>query len=1213
MYSKDNTGPRNDVATGSRINRKELALNVFQKIILNNNTLVPTNDKSFRDRVGKWSIKKEFRCFSNTEYGIVVLDLFAPDLVSLLSSHDGGQICKHINLTLALNRDYSVQYDNSIIEIISLLKDSIRSIRIKVYDNITAVQVQGETCISNLFNRVRDIIEKTTLDLLESYSDVEIVKEIFEIQDSDVRVEKSVKIGSGDVSIPSDTFHVVWNREEAPARGFIPDGVKRVTFSNPLQQPVGDALPESVGYVKVHDFNGCLSEIKFPSALKYLKFAGEFGAFVFRNADIPTGVTHLEFGVTKNIAYHWLTYKGTLPRNITHLKITDGKEYVKHRLAHPFLVPSSVQCIDINISLFNTLNIKMIDEKDYYCDADLSRESFTCFDANAIEMSPDYPLSITAASFSRHLQSLDVANYKKPFNANDLPPSLTSLVCLSTEQIPDHAQLCYLKYKISESIHPTVNTYELVFKSDERAITKPSIPAKVDSLTGSFTPKPAIPIAELTTPLNNYYAALVIPRNAVYKKVVARLPIQLPEFVEVYESSLHLPLNYPKSLHTVILTERLPFTLKYIPATVKHLYCCLDQDLMSSISTPIEDKYSFSNSNRSNNNNIIVSIDTFFKIWRNNYLVNNIKRFKVQPRFVKFQWTRTKGQTTHQFSEQEDIDYYAGSTTCLKLKVNEISTIPHGVTNHAIFQMLSADKQHLLLQLPRSIYKLKIYCSSLKKDVLPPNVKHLVLRVAEIKSSFHIPPTVEILELKLYDVKFEALKKWIPATVKRVAVTFASFEIDCFKHDTLALYNSRSLFGKGQVYEIYNGQEPIPISPTTTVLFWTSNTLILPGTIPMGVKRIVFGDSFNQAIMPGTIPSSVTEINFGQNFNQSFSLVHLPVSLKYLSLVRYKQPLQPHTLPPCLVQFKIQEDYQYYTTLIHLPKSIKYAKVRGVKLIQDHDNNDSTTSIQFKSIYSNLENSRQEAIISDINESSVEYQDGSRSRMESLSLNNPETEIHLSIDQNIAIASGTLDHLNIKSMVFKKDYNQSLPKGSIPNSVTSLVFAKGCSFMQQLICVPPSLCVLNLSHIYQSLTPIEFPLSLTELHLPAKFTQPIKKGNLPMGLKQLYVSQYFVQTLESDMIPETVQHLSLYEPKVVSKIPPTVQELSIYNSISLATIPKSITKLNFYDNAYLGNMDQLPCSIRSLSLPSTLFSGRIPPTVNHIEIKNYNRYLSIAK
>jgi len=191
-------------------------------------------------------------------------------------------------------------------------------------------------------------------------------------------------------------------------------------------------------------------------------------------------------GLKKNVGYHWLTFKGTLPRNITHLKITDKKEYVSHKLSNAFIIPSSVQFIDINISSFNTLNIEMMDEKEYYG----NNISFQGIDnLNSIQLNNNYRYSMPETFFSNHLQSLDLMNYKHQFNPNHLPHSLTSLMCLSPTQIPDHIQLNYLEYKITEALEPIPNIYKLIFKSNERQITKPDIPIKVNSTSSIFIPQ----------------------------------------------------------------------------------------------------------------------------------------------------------------------------------------------------------------------------------------------------------------------------------------------------------------------------------------------------------------------------------------------------------------------------------------------------------------------------------------------------------------------------------------------------------------------------------------------------------------------------------------------------------------------------------------------------------------------------------------------------
>jgi len=177
-------------------------------------------------------------------------------------------------------------------------------------------------------------------------------------------------------------------------------------------------------------------------------------------------------------------------------------------------------------------------------------------------------------------------------------------------------------------------------------------------------------------------------------------------------------------------------------------------------------------------------------------------------------------------------------------------------------------------------------------------------------------------------------------------------------------------------------------------------------------------------------------------------------------------------------------------------------------------------------------------------------------------------DIHLKVNNNVTITPRSLDHLNIKSMIWC-DGHQPLLEGSIPSSVEKLsipnLFLKDTAADKQIIKIPSSVTELSF---------------LSNVNLSSSI--------LPCNLTKL--------------------SLRLYPNSTLDWLPTTVKELEIYGNISIKMIPKSITKLTcsgFHDD---DNMEQLPFNIKSLHLISPNFNGTCPPsTLEYLEFQDYHK------
>ncbi|KAF2071186.1 hypothetical protein CYY_007503, partial [Polysphondylium violaceum] len=712
--------------------------------------------------------------------------------------------------------------------------------------------------------------------------------------------------------------------------------------------------------------------------------------------------------------------------------------------------------------------------------------------------------------------------------------------------------------------------------------------------------------------------------NALIRYLKTSNSITPPDSVKVYKSS-HPPLSYTPSLEKLYILSKSLSALSF-PTTLRQVYFVLNKRNVSYLSGGNESLYLKNRYQNiclpcSSNNNI----DLFFKIWRNPYLYIRIYEMNLSTKinFIK------EGDRVYKF-ENQDRDHCIHQS--LKFRDSGgLSVVPDGVTYYSVgYESDRQNSQSLLALLPSSVTKLKIDCKGLGKDVIPSSIKHLVLPSSSSIYAGSIPSTVKILEIKCSQnsMPFTQFAASIPTTVEKVILgTKCLLGSRFLKKEMLAYLTERKLVD--EVYQVVE-QTGEPVLPNTTVLLWKPNEMIPVGVVPYGVKRIVFGFWFNQTIAPESVPASVTEINFGDCFDQCLSLVHLPLSLKYLSLCHYNHPLKPFSLPPNLVRFQIiGKPYSHTQTLVHLPRSVRYIKIHKHKLKQDYVNDSSL----FKAthFYSHCTEDQQK-LINDINQGIQQHQQQTTSN--SLS---PSLEVHLYISENFAITPGLLNHLNIQSISFGGEFNQSLLPDSLPDTVKKLGFDKGSLFNQEMLAIPPGIQDLDLTH-YSCETHLTsaLPPSLTRLKM-CKNYQPLSSGFFPQGLKSL-IFDHSVNLCTPDTIPDTVTQLSLRrinkqslsfipptvhtlslgmsDQEILKSIPKTVKELVLYPYSNMLYfdskyIPATITKLSVFHQFHINllNIDKLPPSVKSLSCTDSKPSVcKIPSTVEHIELTNYCPY-----
>nr|WBF70263.1 F-box and FNIP repeat-containing protein [Megavirus caiporensis] len=131
--------------------------------------------------------------------------------------------------------------------------------------------------------------------------------------------------------------------------------------------------------------------------------------------------------------------------------------------------------------------------------------------------------------------------------------------------------------------------------------------------------------------------------------------------------------------------------------------------------------------------------------------------------------------------------------------------------------------------------------SQLRDNIIPPNVKHLVLDGSyNEKIIKHIPSSVIKLEL-FSDDSFD-----ISGLASSIEYLRLSNEFD----------------------EDVNGRIPVNLKE---LIFGRSFNSSIQNALPKNLKRITFGDLFNQEICAEDMPMSLEYVKFGDNFNQNIN------------------------------------------------------------------------------------------------------------------------------------------------------------------------------------------------------------------------------------------------------------------------------------------------------------------------------------------------------
>jgi len=107
-------------------------------------------------------------------------------------------------------------------------------------------------------------------------------------------------------------------------------------------------------------------------------------------------------------------------------------------------------------------------------------------------------------------------------------------------------------------------------------------------------------------------------------------------------------------------------------------------------------------------------------------------------------------------------------------------------------------------------------------------------------------------------------------------------------------------------------------------------------------------------------------------------------------------------------------------------------------------------------------------------------------------------------------------------------YNKTWKTGMLPETLTSLSFAKG---FNKCICrgmIPPNLRTLCLGNDFNKL--LEnwsgvFPKSLTYISFGDSFNRPLKRGMLPPNIQGIYLGKSFNEDVEPGALPESLKNI----------------------------------------------------------------------------------------
>ncbi|GAM27256.1 hypothetical protein SAMD00019534_104310, partial [Acytostelium subglobosum LB1] len=306
------------------------------------------------------------------------------------------------------------------------------------------------------------------------------------------------------------------------------------------------------------------------------------------------------------------------------------------------------------------------------------------------------------------------------------------------------------------------------------------------------------------------------------------------------------------------------------------------------------------------------------------------------------------------------------------------------------------------------------------------------------------------------------------------------------------------------------------------------------GVLPDGLTSLSLGNQFDQLIEPGALPNSITSLRFGNNFSHMIQPEALPNSLIYLTLGERNTHQLNTGVPQSLTSLTLygQQGMPLSQTL---PPTIRHL-------------------VTFNSpwqprLYTNM--------------------------LESLEVNSeygwsikPAT-VPFSLT-SLKLGCGFTDFTDgalppsLETLVLGNDYDRPIGNGLLPDSIKHLKM--GNNFNQLIETLPPALVTLEFGECYN--IPIIndhwIPTTLQSLTFGLQFDQPLTAGLLPESLTHLRLGLCFKYT--SMDLPQSLTSLSL----------------SITNRKKLATAANGY--LVFRSMLQLREIPSLPHHVKTLTI-----------------------------
>ncbi|KAF2077842.1 hypothetical protein CYY_000887 [Polysphondylium violaceum] len=1092
---------------------------------------------------------------------------------------------------------------------------------------------------------------------------------------------------------------VMWLSKEPLKPDYIPIGVKRLFFGPLFNRPIAaNCIPDSVEYIEFQGYDRSLSDIHFPSNVKTLILGNQFNQFIYGSDELPKSLTHLEIHIDTYDVFHWIYINGSLPINITHLRIKTTQPFRKR-----FSLPSSLKFLDIKAESHYWISI--MDKEEYYKESLKLPEISTNCGLKHMTIRGDIahnqkiplPSSLTSLSFHKWWRRYDRKTTIEPVDPDHnfksiVPSSLTILKCPNQSYIPLANMFTYLEYTIEPNIK------KIVFKNSDKPISGSNLPMSFDVWTSVFSPNLVDKVDELHINEAAYsnddyhevrnrvssYSAVKPNLNINVKKLnltmiaipVGYVPLSVTELGLFYarypysSPKLH-PGSIPNSVKTLTsdcgINENLipPSVeifncygnLKFnIPPTIKVINLDFNENNLSYLlhQTKRDDTPPPKIINSYDGNNS----DSFFVIWRNHYLKDQIMKLnypsifipkdvdqviEAQNRFINVTliFENIKLFTKEMFPNnckniqgvQINFDNHYGEH-----QTDLLSILPRGITRLSIihFKNIKIPTWITHLELVKSNY----YYTDLKSLQIPPSVTHLTLLgfkpitkqiinnmvpsavvclgldTAEIEKD-SIPSTITSIQIKKCENIFLrcSFEEVIPITVKRISFSTQDFS-------TVQKF-SEFVSSRLDNIEIYDKKKTI--SPKTKTVIWSENEPIFEGQIPNHISRIIFGKHFDQPIVENSIPNSVKEIYFGEKFSQSLSNVVLPPSITSITLGGYYRKGLNFDMLPSSVKY-----LAFYDNGIHKIKTIPKT-VSHICFFSRNSNTSFPTPSHVEHIkvvdsvkirpYTDKSFINLSPVVRSIQiEGTIKFID----KIETLEQDEEELIKPFGQDLQVNLVSKSDCKLNdflkpgslisnIKSIEFPNYYQQIILPGALPESVTKVNLP--LDFTRQFA-PPPFLKILHLGHKLNY--PIQLPNTIEQLTISKSFSFPI--GFFPQNLKIIIFNcEQFEEKFEAGIFPDSVEEIHFHAcyPFAFREntLPRNLKALSCdYYCDLFEFLPKSIQELNFITKTY---QEGLYSEISAKDLPPSLTKltlarkqpiqdlEYLPPTIKYLKLGEY--------